>query len=138
MNGKNRSAISRREFARRAAIVSAASLVPPVALPTAGIPAQTVSQAPSDSPGLSAEGQAEAEARYQTILAIYGGRFSETEKSEIRRQSFLAQPALDHIRAFKIENGDGPALYLKPLVEREKTPSSTTISHPQSPATKNP
>lgn len=138
MNGKNHSAISRREFARRAAIVSAASLVPPGTLSADALPERTVLQSPSDTPSLSSEGQAEAEARYQTILALYGARFSDAEKSDLRRQSFLAQPALDHVRAFNIENGDAPALYLKPLVEREKAPNSSTGSHPPSPAAKNP
>lgn len=138
MNGENRSAISRREFARRAAIVSAASFVPPGTLPADTLPEQTALPAPSDTPSLSPEGQAEAEARYQTILAIYGARFSDAEKTELRKQSFLAQPALDHIRAFKIENADAPALYLKPLVERERTPSSIAASHSPSPAAKKP
>jgi len=38
--------------------------------------------------------------------------------------SLEAQPALDRIRSYHLENGDSPALYLKPLVEREKKPSA--------------
>jgi hypothetical protein len=30
------------------------------------------------------------------------------------------------LRAYALENGDGPALYLKPLVEREKNPLENT------------
>lgn len=120
MNGKSCPGISRREFARRAAIVSAVSLVPPSALPANDATAEPIPQQPTDAPSLSQEGQAEAEARYRAIIAAYGPRFSEAQKSELRRLSFASQPPLDHLRAFEVENGDGPALYLKPLVEREK------------------
>ena len=138
MNGKSSSSISRREFARRAAIVSAvidgsrrcpgcafADAVPP--------PTQT-----PDSPSLSAEGQAEAEARYQAILAVYGSRFSETQKADLRRLCLRAQEPLDRLRAYPIANGDGPALYLKPLVEREKKTEAAVIPHAASTATTKP
>ncbi|MGB8458894.1 MAG: hypothetical protein WCE50_14315, partial [Candidatus Acidiferrum sp.] len=69
---------------------------------------------------------AEAEARYQAILAVYGSRFSDKQKPDLRRLCFTAQPPLDHLRAYEIENGDGPALYLKPLMEREKKPEPAT------------
>jgi len=74
-------------------------------------------------PKLSAEGQAEAEARLQAILSRYGSRFSDAQKADLRRLCFLAQPPLDHLRAYALKNWDGPALYLKPLVEREKKPA---------------
>jgi hypothetical protein len=38
----------------------------------------------------------------------------------------LAQPPLDRLRAYPLENGDGPGLYLKPLLEREKNPLENT------------
>jgi hypothetical protein len=120
MNGKSGLSISRREFARRAAIVSAASLVPPGALHADSAVAQPLPQQPPETPQLSPESQAEAEARYQAILAVYGARFSDAQKPELRRLCFLAQPPLDRLRAYPIENGDAPALYLKPLMEREK------------------
>jgi hypothetical protein len=124
MSGKTSSSISRREFARRAAIVSAASMVPGRTL-TADSPAAEpkLTQAPA-TPALSPEGQAEAEARYQAILAVYGSRFSDAQKTDLRRLCFSAQEPLDHLRAYKIENEDGPALYLKPLMEREKKPEA--------------
>jgi len=71
-------------------------------------------------PKLSAEGLAEAEGRYRMIVGQYGSRFSEEQKVELRRLCGLAQRPLESLRAFAAENGDGPALYLKPLVEREK------------------
>jgi hypothetical protein len=134
--------ISRREFARRAALASAvASLGPAQAVagvasaqtpnptapasPQTTVPAQTSQavQAPN-LPKLSAESQAEADARLQAILAQYGSRFSDDQKADLHRLCVMAQPQLDRLRAYNVENGVSPALYLKPLVEREKKPAA--------------
>jgi hypothetical protein len=138
MNRKSGSVISRREFARRAAIVSAVSIVPANALPVHSSIAEPPRQQTSDTPSLSPPSQAEAQARYQTILGVYGSRFSDAQKTDLRRLCFLAQPPLDHLRAYAIENGDGPALYFKPLVEREKKPAPTAIPRTAIPAVKKP
>ncbi len=138
MNGKSSSSISRREFARRAAIVSAATMVPAGALAVPSPSAVPPTTQTPDSPSLSAEGKAEAEARYQAILAVYGSRFSETQKADLRRLSYEAQEPLDRLRAYPIANGDGPALYLKPLVEREKKTEPAVIPHAASTATTKP
>jgi hypothetical protein len=142
-------AISRREFARRAAIASAvASLAPATALTTPAPqpnqhapvaaadrggrffePSSNITppeQQPADTPKLSPESRAEAEARIQTVLSQYGSRFSDAQKADIRRLCFLGQPPLDRLRAYAVENGDNPALYFKPLVEREKNPLENT------------
>jgi hypothetical protein len=79
-------------------------------------------QTPAAHPNLSPESQTEAEARYQQILSQYAGRFSAEEKASLREMNLVTQASLDKVRAFSLENGDGPALYLKPLVEREKKP----------------
>lgn len=81
-------------------------------------------------PTLSPESQAEAEARYQQILAQYGSRFSSEEKASLREMNLVTQANLDKVRAFTLENGDSPALYLKPLVEREKKPVQPPASAP--------
>jgi|SRR5882724_3792500 len=129
---------SRREFARRAALGAATAavlplreLVPPTAaseLPSAQAPAQT---SPQNPPKLSPQSQAEADFRFQAILSQYPDRFSEGQKTDLRRLCALAQPPLDHIRAYPISNGDLPALFLKPLVDRDKKPAA-----PASPSTK--
>lgn len=129
MDEKSGSPISRREFARRAAIVSAASLVPPSATTTYSSLGRSSPRQSPETPSLPPASQAESEARFQAILSVYGSRFSDSQKAELRRLSFLAQPPLDRLRTYKIENSDGQALYLKPLVEREKNPEPTTISH---------
>jgi len=123
MNQKKSTAtISRREFALRAAMASATTLVPAgvfTGVPTA--PAQTPA---ADLPKLSPQSQAEVEARYQAILAQYGTRFSDAQKIDLRRLCHSAQPGLDKLRAYLVQNGDGSALYLKPLIEREKKPAT--------------
>ncbi len=142
--------ISRREFARRAALASAvASVAPAAALATPPAPSTehaTVAaadrrgrlsatssdaavpppQQPAGLPKLSPESQAEVDARIQTIFVQYGKRFSDEQKADLRRLCAVAQPPLDRLRAYTLENGDAPALYLKPLVEREKNPLENT------------
>jgi hypothetical protein len=127
MGNKSDSAISRREFARRAAFVSAAaSLAPSNLLKTECIAAPLQAEQPANAPKLSPEGRAEVEARIQSIFALYGRRLTDAQKAEIRRLATEAQPPLDRLRAFATDNGDGPGLYLKPLMEREKKPSPKT------------
>jgi hypothetical protein len=141
--------ITRREFARRAAIASAvAAVAPAAAVSTPAAPpnehanvaaaefgvslADPITkvarpeQQPAEMAKLSPESRAEVEARIQTILNQYGSRFSDAQKADLRRLCALAQPPLDRLRAYALENGDAPALYLKPLVEREKNPLENT------------
>lgn len=123
MGVKNSSAISRREFARRAVFVSAAaSLSPADLLTTKAAAAPAPLQAPSATK-LSAESQAEVESRIQAIFAQYGGRLNDAQKADLRRLATEGQASLDRLRAYATDNGDGPGLYLKPLLEREKKPS---------------
>jgi hypothetical protein len=124
MSDQKDSAISRREFARRAAFVSAAATLTPSNLLSAeSVPPALPAQQPASAPKLSPESQAEVDSRIQSIFAQYGSRLSDAQKADIRRLATEAQPSLDRLRAFATENGDGPALYLKPLMEREKKPS---------------
>jgi hypothetical protein len=137
--------ISRREFARRAALASAVAAVAPATIAAPGVPsnehanvaaadfrgrpsdpASNAPQQAADLPKLSPEGHAEVEARIQSILGQYASRFSDAQKADVRRLCNLAQPPLDRLRAYALENGDGPGLYLKPLLEREKNPLENT------------
>ena len=130
--------ISRREFARRAALASAIVSVGPAAALSAERDAFEAAIATSPrATGLALSGQgtgtklspeshAEVEARIQAIFSQYGSRFSDEQKTDIRRLCELAQPPLDRLRAYARETGDSPALYLKPLVEREKNPLENT------------
>jgi len=136
MGSKDGSAISRREFARRAAFVSAAaSLSPAKLLAGPAVAPATALQTPS-GPKLSPESQAEMESRLQAVFARYGSRLNDTQKADLRRFGADGQAALDRLRAFPTDNSDGPALYLKPLVEREKRPSLTRATPKPIDATK--
>jgi len=125
MAQEKESGISRREFARRAAFVSAAASLAPANFLHAEPPNITPQppQAPTAS-NLSPQSQAEVESRIQSILAQYGSRLSDAQKTDLRRLATEAQQPLEHLRAFTVTNGDGPALYLRPLIEREKPPAA--------------
>jgi len=132
MNKKSGHLLSRRQFAQRAAVLSAtASLVPAGAiLPGASVP--SAAQDTQNAPKLTPDGQVEADSRYQQILGLYGSRFDDAQKANLKRMCAELQPALENIRNFKLENGDAPALYLKPLVELEKKPQATVKPQPSS------
>jgi hypothetical protein len=93
---------------------------------TSSNPSTPEAQQPANLPKLSPESQAEVDARIGTIFALYGKRFSDDQKADLRRLCAVAQSPLDRLRAYAVENADGPALYLKPLVEREKNPLENT------------
>jgi hypothetical protein len=94
-------------------------------------------QQPPNPSKLSPESQTEVESRVQAILSEYGSRFSDAQKTDLRRLCKEAQPVLDRLRAYPTENGDGPALYLRPLMEREKKPSPMTAPPKPAAAPKN-
>jgi hypothetical protein len=138
MANKNDSGISRREFARRAAFVSAAaSLAPANLLTSDSIAAPLTAQQPANTPKLSPESQAEVESRIHSIFAQYGSRLTDTQKADIRRLATEAQPPLERLRAFATDNGDGPGLYLKPLMERERKPLPMPVAPKPANANKN-
>jgi hypothetical protein len=138
MANKNDSGISRREFARRAAFVSAAaSLAPANLLTSDSIAAPLTAQQPANTPKLSPESQAEVESRIHSTFAQYGSRLTDTQKADIRRLATEAQPPLDRLRAFATDNGDGPGLYLKPLMERERKPLPMPVAPKPANANKN-
>jgi hypothetical protein len=126
MNKKTASSFSRRQFARRAAVASAAAAFSPA---EALLPAASRAGEPQgipDAPKLTSEGQAEAESRYQQILALYGSRFDDAQKANLKKMCADLQPTLEKIRKFTLENGNAPALFLKPLVDRDKKPAATS------------
>jgi hypothetical protein len=129
MGNKKELPISRREFGRRAALVSAGASLTTANLFGAEVPASTPQvQQPPSSAKLSPESQTEAESRLQAVLNEYGSRFSEAQKTDLRRLCTEAQPVLDRLRAYPTVNGDEPALNLKPLMEREKKPSPMPLN----------
>jgi hypothetical protein len=121
MGSKKSSLISRREFARHAAFVSAAASLSPADLLTSKY--SVTAKPPVEmlpGPKLSPESQTEMESRLQAVFAQYGSRLNDAQKSDLQRLAVEGQAALDRLRTYPTDNGDGPALYLKPLIEREK------------------
>ena len=81
--------VSRRTFARDALIVAAAA------------PALTATspEAPTNP---------EVEARIQWIFTKYGSRLNDSQRADIRRLITGGQPSIDAMRAYPLDNGDGP------------------------------
>jgi hypothetical protein len=130
--------LSRREFAHRAALLSAtASIVPAgIMLPAEASPNAFPSAQSADLPKLSPEGQAEADARFQVVLSRYGNRLSEEEKQRTKSLCYSLQTTLEQVRAYPLKNGDVPALFLKPLIDRDNKPKPTPATPPAASANK--
>jgi hypothetical protein len=130
--------LSRREFAHRAAVLSAtASIVPAgIMLPAQASPNGCPSAPSADLPKLSAEGQAEADARFQVVLSRYGHRLSEEEKQRTKGLCYSLQTTLEQVRAYPLKNGDVPALFLKPLNDRDNKPKPAPAATPAASANK--
>ncbi len=110
--------LSRREFAKAAALTTAAVALVPAKLIGQQKKAAPTTEAkppekPPQAPQLSAASQAEADLAYETIMRKYGSRFSEEQKKDIKRLVISQQAVLDKLRAFAVTNGDQPATVLK-------------------------
>ena len=109
-------AITRRAFARSAALAAATVAVLPAnvfsqaAAPAPAAPAPVEPNAP---PKLSAAAQAEIEARVQGVMRQFGDRLSDAQKAEVRRLITLGQPGVESLRAYPLELSDEPATILK-------------------------
>jgi hypothetical protein len=132
MSGKQETKLSRRDFTQRAVLLSATASLAPVAailpLPASKLPPAALPPAQDTSklPKLSPAGQAEADARLQFILSTHENTFDDPQKQILRNSCVYLQSSLEKVRAYPLENGNAPALYLKPLVDREKKHSPPT------------
>jgi hypothetical protein len=100
--------LSRREFAKAAALTTAAILVPSELLSQEQKP-EAKAEKPPETPKLSPESQAEADLAYETLMRKYGRRFTEEQKADIKRLVVQQQSALDKLRTAKVLNSDEPA-----------------------------
>jgi hypothetical protein len=108
--------VSRREFARRAALAATTAVVLPGSLlsqEAAPKPTAPKQQTAPKTPALSPELQAEGELKYQWIIQTYGKRLDEEQKQDLRRLVMEGQVPLAAFRAFPLENGNMPATVLK-------------------------
>jgi hypothetical protein len=116
--------ISRRGFAKIAALTGAAVALPTTVFAQEEKPAQVTAEKPPEKPGetpkLSAPSQAEADLAYETIIRKYGSRFSEEQKRDIKRLVNSQQSTLDKLRAFNLSNGDQPTTVLKLITPESK------------------
>lgn len=106
--------ISRREFARDAALVAATiSIVPTELL------AQTAKTAnpakppiPPEEEGLSVAAKAEAEMSYTALLSKYGDRLDSDQRKDAHRLLMQQQKSIEAVRSYRLENHDEPAAVL--------------------------
>ena len=103
------SGISRRDFARRAALAATAACLPAELL-AAHLPSIPPQQ-PEEK--LSPESQAEVDAKIQALLRKYGDRLSEAQKADVRRLLTEGQKPLEQMRKFPLENANQPGNVLK-------------------------
>jgi hypothetical protein len=104
------SGISRRDFARRAALAATAACLPAELL-AAHLPSIPPQQQPEEK--LSPDIQAEVEAKIQALLRKYGDRLSEAQKADVRRLLTEGQKPLEQMRKFPLENANQPGNVLK-------------------------
>ena len=130
--------LSRREFAQRAALLSAtASIVPAgIMLPAERFPDTLPSAQAADLPKLSADSQKEADARFQIVLIRYGNRLNDEEKQRTKALCYSLQTTIEQVRAYPLKNGDVPALFLKPLIDRDNKPKPAPAAVPAASADK--
>ena len=134
MKTKTERTISRREFAQRAAVLSATAPFVPTEMIRPDISGDLASQAVQIAPKLTAAGQAEADSRYQQVLSLYSDRLDDAQKSNIKRMCAELQPSLERIRSSKLQNSDAPSLFLKPIYERDRKPQASISKPGSSPA----
>jgi beta-mannanase len=108
--------LTRRDFARAAAVAAATAAVSPVIV--AATPSDSVAEMASkrvDANGDDAASarQAEIDARVSEVFRRYGDRLSAEQKTEVRRLVGELQKALDKLRAYPLGNGDQPATVLR-------------------------
>ena len=101
-SGQKSLALSRRDFARGAALAATAIVIPLAAC----------------SPTASTEAKPEVEAMYNAILRQHGNQFNDEQKKELHAQVDSTVQGLEKLRAFTLENWDEPAtvLHLAPVV----------------------
>lgn len=106
------SVISRRDFARQAALAAATAACLSgelLARPLGSLPPPPQEAEKKPSP----ETQAEADAKMQALLRKYGARFSEAQKKDFQRLVIEGQKPLEALRAFSLDNSDQPGNVLK-------------------------
>jgi hypothetical protein len=113
---KDAKKLTRRDFARAAAIAAATAAIAPSGealtrhVATAE-GARTLGRAGTDD--AASVRQAEIDAHVADVFRRYGDRLSAEQKTEVRRLVGELQKSLDKLRAYPLGNGDQPAIVLR-------------------------
>jgi hypothetical protein len=102
---KSGAQISRREFSRVAAVTAATA-----ALPIASKAAAELRAAEMPESTRAVQLPPAAEAQYSAVLAKYGTRLSDEQKTELKRLITQALKTSDALRAFPLDNSNEPAM----------------------------
>jgi hypothetical protein len=99
--------LSRRQFTRGVALAAATVGVPLVAR---GDTEDALVIAPQEGSPQASQLSAACEAQVQTILAKYGKRLSDEQKTDIKRLVAQAQKTSESLKSFPLDNADEPAM----------------------------
>ncbi|MDE3135700.1 MAG: hypothetical protein KGL59_03950 [Acidobacteriota bacterium] len=113
-------ALSRRDFALHVATIAAAAVAAPAALVAEPTQKSAPHAAPAatpreGSPPLPPVDQAEVDAKYDAMIARYGSRLTDEQKTQARQALEFMQRGLEPLRAFPLENADEPGTMFGPL-----------------------
>ncbi|HZS47568.1 MAG TPA: hypothetical protein VFC63_21025 [Blastocatellia bacterium] len=98
-----KSGLSRREFARNAALLAVAAAAP------IELSAKSFTSVQAQTPPAAPQLNAESEAQYQAIIQKYGSKLSDDQKADIKRILAAGQKSTETLRAFPLDNADEPA-----------------------------
>lgn len=131
---KDAKKLTRRDFARAAALAAATAAVAPTLASASASAAAAERPSGAETPGAigrangdaeprgaigraagdaASARQAEIDARVAEVLRRYGDRLSAEQKTEVRRLVGELQKGLDKLRAYPLGNGDQPATVLR-------------------------
>jgi len=113
---KNAKKLTRRDFARTAAMAAATAAIAPsggalTRHAAAAGNSRALNSASADD--AASARQAEIDARVADVFRRYGDRLSAEQKTEVRRLVGELQKSLDKLRAYPLGNGDQPAIVLR-------------------------
>lgn len=104
--------VSRRDFARRAALAAATAAIAPRDLVAQEQKTEPKRPPKEETPKLSPGLHAEAEARIESLMRQYGDRLSDQQKSEVRKNITEGMEGVAKLRVFPLDNADEPATVL--------------------------
>ncbi len=131
---------SRRDFGRGvAAALASATLAPAGLMLPRSVRAGDLTALQEDQAAdLSAAARAEIDAKVQHIIARWGDRLSEDQRTRLRATVTRHVRMLESVRSFPLENGDPPAPVLRILEEKPGADPHSKSSAPKRAQSANP